>query len=598
MGRRLISIMLSLALLVVMGSVGAVSAFAADKTGKCSCDVLNVRSGAGTEYSKVGQITEGQTVTIIGSAKDSEGGEWYKISAGDLTGYCASNYIDITSSAQSQSASVSQAAASGASSADFEAYMTAQGFPESYKPYLRTMHSLHPNWVFTAQQLGVDWNTAVTQECVLGRNLVHDGAPDSWKSMEKGAYNYDEDYWYGLDGWYWQAASKQIIMYYMDPRNFINDTYIFMFENLSYDPSYQTEAGVKKILEGTFMSGNYTCPDTGETKSYSGTFMEAAKLSGVSPYHLASRCRNEQGVYGAPQSLGTVEGFEDYFNFFDVMAYATSTMSAAEMGCKYAKTENPTYMLPWTNQYKSIVGGSIFVGNGYITKGQDTLYLQKFDMVDGGNGLYYHQYMTCVFGQANEAVSLKNAYSDQIKSGAMEFKIPVYNNMPDSACSKPTDGGNSNSYLKTLSVSGVKLSPAFAKGTYSYTATVPDTTSSVTITAISEYDAADVSGFGSVQLKTGANVLRVICTAENGTSSVYTITITRQAPAKAAPAYAQGDTDGDGNLTVIDALMISRHVAGRSLLNTEQKTRADYNADTKISIADALFILKKVSGRR
>ena len=322
--------------------------------------------------------------------------------------------------------------------------------------------------------------------------------------------------------------------------------------------------------------------------------MEAASISGVSPYHLASRCRNEQGVYGAPQSLGTVEGYENYFNFFDVMAYATSTMSAAEMGCKYAKTENPTYLLPWTNQYRSIVGGSVFVGNGYITKGQDTLYLQKFDMVDGGNGLYYHQYMTCVFGQANEAVSLKNAYSDEIKNGAMEFKIPVYDNMPDTACSKPTDSGNSNSYLKTLSVSGVKLSPAFTKGTYSYTATVPDSISSVTITAISEYDAADVSGFGTVQLKTGANVLRVICTAENGTSSVYTLTITRQ---KAAPAYTKGDVDGDNKLTVVDGLMINRYTAGRASLTAEQKTRADYNGDGKVDVSDALMIFRKVSGR-
>lgn len=245
----------------------------------------------------------------------------------------------------------------------------------------------------------MDWNTALKEECVVGRNLVHSSALASWKSMEKGAYDFNGGYWYGLDG-SWVAASKEIIMYYMDPRNFLNDTYIFMFENQSYDPSYQTESGVKTILADTFMSKSYTCPDTKKKYTYSQTFMDAAKKSGVSPYHLASRCRNEQGVNGAPQSLGTVKGYENYFNFFDIQAYATSTMTAAEMGCKYAKTTNPTYLLPWTNQYKSIVGGSIFLGTGYITKGQDTLYLQKFDMVDGGNGLYYHQYMTCVFGQA------------------------------------------------------------------------------------------------------------------------------------------------------------------------------------------------------
>lgn len=64
----------------------------------------------------------------------------------------------------------------------------------------------------------------------------------------KGAYDFNGGYWYGLDG-SWVAASKEIIMYYMDPRNFLNDTYIFMFENQSYDPSYQTESGVKLFLQ-------------------------------------------------------------------------------------------------------------------------------------------------------------------------------------------------------------------------------------------------------------------------------------------------------------------------------------------------------------
>lgn len=577
--KKIISYILSFA---IAASVAAscLTASAANMTGSCTADVLNVRSGAGTGYSKTGTVSYGDSLTILSETTDSSGAKWYKISCGNVTGYVSAAYVQLTSSGSQ-----------GSSDADFESYMTKQGFPESYKPYLRKLHEQHPKWIFTAQKLGVDWNTALKEECVVGRNLVHSSALASWKSMEKGAYDFNGGYWYGLDG-SWVAASKEIIMYYMDPRNFLNDTYIFMFENQSYDPSYQTESGVKTILADTFMSGSYTCPDTKKKYTYSQTFMDAAKKSGVSPYHLASRCRNEQGVNGAPQSLGTVKGYENYFNFFDIQAYATSTMTAAEMGCKYAKTTNSTYLLPWTNHYKSIVGGSIFLGTGYITKGQDTLYLQKFDMVDGGNGLYYHQYMTCVFGQANEAISLKNAYSQDILNSAMEFKIPVYNNMPDKLCPKPTSSGDNNNYLKSLSVSGTSISPKFDKFTASYTAKVNAEVSSVTVNANPLGKSAKVSGKGKLSLKTGENTVKVTCTAASGVKRTYTIKITRKA---ASQTLQQGDVNGDKYLTVVDALLMLRYNAGKTQLDPAQLKRADMNGDGKVDVIDALTLLKKIS---
>lgn len=577
--KKIISYILSFAVAVSMAA-SYLTASAANMTGSCTADVLNVRSGAGTGYSKTGTVSYGDSLTILSETTDSSGAKWYKISCGNVTGYVSAAYVQLTSNGSQSS-----------SDADFESYMTKQGFPESYKPYLRKLHEQHPKWIFTAQKLGVNWNTALKEECVVGRNLVHSSALASWKSMEKGAYDFNGGYWYGLDG-SWVAASKEIIMYYMDPRNFLNDTYIFMFENQSYDPSYQTESGVKTILADTFMSGSYTCPDTKKKYTYSQTFMDAAKKSGVSPYHLASRCRNEQGVNGAPQSLGTVKGYENYFNFFDIQAYATSTMTAAEMGCKYAKTTNPTYLLPWTNQYKSIVGGSIFLGTGYITKGQDTLYLQKFDMVDGGNGLYYHQYMTCVFGQANEAISLKNAYSQDILNSAMEFKIPVYNNMPDKLCPKPTSSGDNNNYLKSLSVSGTSISPKFDKFTASYTAKVNAEVSSVTINANPLGKNAKVSGKGKVSLKTGENTIKVTCTAASGVKRTYTIKITRKA---ASQTLQQGDVNGDKYLTVVDALLMLRYNAGKTKLDPAQLKRADMNGDGKVDVIDALTLLKKIS---
>lgn len=49
---------------------------------------LNVRSGPGTGYARVGSLSVGTTVTILGS----ENG-WYQISTGSLTGYVSADYV-------------------------------------------------------------------------------------------------------------------------------------------------------------------------------------------------------------------------------------------------------------------------------------------------------------------------------------------------------------------------------------------------------------------------------------------------------------------------------------------------------------------------
>lgn len=477
----------------------------------------------------------------------------------------------------------------------FESYMDSQGFPESYKPYLRDMHDAHPNWIFTAQHTGLDWDYVLEEECLLGRNLVHAEAPDSWKSCEKGAYDALNDYWYGLDGT-WVAASREIIAYYLDPRNFINDSFIFMFENQSYNPYVHDISGVRAILDGTFMSGYYTTPDTYETYEYAQTFIDAASASGVSPYHLASRCRNEQGVYGAPQSLGIVPGFEDYFNFFDIQAYYTSTMTAGEMACLFAQSFDPTYMLPWTNQYRSIVGGSIYLGDGYINKGQDTLYLQKFDVLDGGNGLFYHQYMTCVFGQANEAVEMKNAYTADVLSSAIEFKIPIYDNMPLNACYMPTSESSNNNLLSRLDVftpDGVDVLPNFYRYTDSFDITVDSDVIYLTINAVPYSDEAMVKGDGQVALNYGLNTVYITVTAGSGIERTYTLNITRCGSA----SYRKGDVNADGRVDIIDALTIMNYTSGKLRLSADEISRADVDASGEADIRDALRIMKYVSGK-
>ena len=114
------------------------------------------------------------------------------------------------------------------------------------------LHAEYPNWVFTAQHTNLDWNTVIENESVVGRNLVYTSSISSWKSIADGAYNWDTSTWPGFDSSSYVAASSDIIKYYMDPRNFLDDKYVFQFLTHSYDSSAQTAEGLKSIVQGTF----------------------------------------------------------------------------------------------------------------------------------------------------------------------------------------------------------------------------------------------------------------------------------------------------------------------------------------------------------
>ena len=460
---------------------------------------LNVRSSPGTGYSSIGKLYNNETVTVVGSAT-GDGIDWYKIEFDDGYGYVSAEFIKLIED-----------------DTDFEKYLTEQGFPESYKDGLRTIHEQHPEWIFVAQHIGPDWATVIKNESKVGVNLVPASSPAEQKSFEENAFDFEKNTWKGLDG-SWVAASEQIVSWAIDPRNFLDDSYIFQFEKLSY-VSDHTLSGINGILSGTFMTGEY--PDD-EFSSFAEAIMQAAKQSQVSAYHLASRLKQEQGSKGNPLAHGAVEGYAGYYNYFNVGAYDTDTNGMYVNGAIYAKNKG------WNTPYKAILGGAELLAKQYIAKEQDTLYLQKFDVTDGGNGYYNHQYMTNVFAPSSESLKMVSAYSDDLINSPLVFYIPVYKNMPATACPKPTSSRNNNNLLDSLSVSGYSISPTFYRYTTEYSATVEATApTTVTISAqTSNTTYATVSGTGEFELKEGLNTAALIVTAPSGVKRTYTLKIT------------------------------------------------------------------------
>ena len=248
----------------------------------------------------------------------------------------------------------------------------------------------------------------------------------------------------------------------MDPRNFLNEVRIFQFETLSYNSSANNINSIEKILYGTefyqnkvsYLDNKGNMINTNET--YSELILRGGQKSAVSTYHLASRIKQEVGPFLSHSSIsGKVSGYEGLYNFYNIGATSSAEpMGAIKNGLQFAKdgkgasqTTKNKYLIPWNNKEKAISGGGIFIGSSYIQVGQNTVYLQKFDVNDDrGSNLFSHQYMTNVLAPYNEARSIYKGYQ---KNGILDlqisFIIPIYNNMPDIQYESPNI--NLNNYV-------------------------------------------------------------------------------------------------------------------------------------------------------
>ncbi len=120
---------------------------------------------------------------------------------------------------------------------------------------------------------------------------------------------------------------------------------------------------------------------------------------------------------------------------------------------------------------------------------------------------------------------------------------------------------SNNADLSNLTLSTGTLSPAFASGTTDYTANVASNVGNIQVTptladsyaTLTLNGAAVTSGIGKdIALNVGLNTITIIVTAQNQTTKIYTITVTRAAPTytidtisnQMFPALTAGYTSG------------------------------------------------------
>ena len=188
------------------------------------------------------------------------------------------------------------------------------GFPEDYKPYLRYLHTIHSNWTFTPLNTGLDFETSYLSEKAVSSIEISSGLceQDPYYVTESG----------------WCIGNEVSTKFFLDPRNFLSEKYIFMFENLSYSELYN-EAVVQSVINNTFMSGISVL----DNQSYASIFVEAGSSANISPLYLASLARQESGTKETNTTNGAEFTYEGYtykglYNFFNIGASSSASNPA------------------------------------------------------------------------------------------------------------------------------------------------------------------------------------------------------------------------------------------------------------------------------
>ena len=420
-------------------------------------------------------------------------------------------------------------------------YITKKGFPKSYRTRLKELHKLHPSWRFTPVKTGLDWKDAVkamTKD--PGVNTIWYAYTPAYKSVAEGRYNYLTDKYTGGN---FPAASAKAVRYFMDPRNFLTERNIFLFEDKKYH-SYQRLSMVKKILRRNDV-----------LKANASVFVKAGKKHDVSPVYLASKSFSELGTsdfmmnghkfkykgikyskcynaynIGATDSAGAVGG----------LIYANGGKS----GKNYTAGPETSYGRKWSTPAKAIKGGAKFLARAYIKNNQATAYTEHFNVLNGLGKVGTHVYMTSLNGGISIAGQMSEKYADYgIYNRKLQFFIPVYKNMPKKPCGRPSASSkkDNNFYLKALTVKYTdntgdepktvrKKLIRKTKLSYrtSFTYSVPSYVKKVSILASKASDTnASVTGTGVVKLEKGENVFKIKCKASAGPARTYTIKIIR-----------------------------------------------------------------------
>ena len=280
---------------------------------------------------------------------------------------------------------------------------------KGYKEALQKLQQQHPNWTIKLVYTGLKWEDVLNAE--QGRDSKGEPysltqATGSWRDSS------DSDTYQG--GWY--KASREAIAYMMDPRNSLDQYYVFQFQNLARY-SNETVQKVSIMTNGTYL------------QSYSSDLVSASQSYNVSAFHLASRMLMEQGTSGWSVNGYAYNG-RTVYNYANIGATGSTLENIKSSGAAYA------YKNHWFTPKTCINGTAKWIYDKYLSNGQNTKYFEKYNVVK--YPFYTHQFMQNIRAANDEGYNTaKSLEKNGLLNSSYEFLIPVYEGMPDTACVRP-----------------------------------------------------------------------------------------------------------------------------------------------------------------
>ena len=459
------------------------------------------------------------------------------------------------------------------------------------KEMLQTLKSQHLNWNFKILYTDIEWSDAIANEYV-----GHGGSPRNLVPANNS--NYDGEWICKVcganktyDSGNWHCASEAAIAYMIDPRNSTNYSDIFQFMQLSYsDCNVQT---IRTMVAGTFLNN----------ESYINAIVEAAKKYNVNAYYIVARILQEQGKSGSTLSSGNgYKGqYVGYYNVFNIGASGSGQENVILNGLKKAQSYG------WTSMEKSIMGGTEIIAQRYISRGQDTLYFQKFDVENSDGNLYWHQYMQNILAAQKEGQTLRKTFeSVGSTEAAYTFIIPLYKNMPSSASSRPSTTSSPSTPTTTDLVKVNVTNSLYLRSEPKKSATTVGSVykNEIVTRLIKATDKVDGTYWDYVMKSDGTKGYAARQTYDSeSTYKLYLVPVNQETPTtpeqlengngqNTTPVAGNGDINGDGKIDSMDMYKVIQYILGNIQLNNDEIKAVDLNNDNKIDSMDMYLMIQ------
>lgn len=212
-----------------------------------------------------------------------------------------------------------------------------------------------------------------------------------------------------------------------------------------------------------------------------------------------------------------------------------------------------------------VAGGGILGGSGSVSYDTSVLTLQKYTQVIGGswvvefngnNFVFYDNNMNSPISGSSTIFTATFQVSPTVAEGtdiSVAFTgITLSDGTADTVIGTRTYSAtiapplSDNCNLGSLTVSNATISPAFSPDVTSYSASVPFSTSSLSLNATSADSKAQVSITNPALAAGGTTAVRIKVTAENGATKEYVINVTRAQD----PNYVKSNDANLGELSV------------------------------------------------